>query len=219
MGRRALRKIDPALDLADYLTTPETLPDPWDAVELFGRQAPLEVEIGSGKGLFLAGAAASRPERNFLGIEITLNYARFAATKLAKARLANAMLVHGDALRIFAGSLPAESVEAVHIYFPDPWWKKRHKKRRVIRDSFLKDVQRVLAPGGCFHFWTDVQEYYQTTLSILRAATQLSGPLAMPEDSASHDMDYRTHFERRKRQQGMTIYRALFRKTTNPPLS
>ena len=76
------------------------------------------------------------------------------------------MVVSGDALRVFHELIPDDSLAAVHVYFPDPWWKKRHKKRRVMRESFLRDVERTLQPGGQLHFWTDVEEYFRTTLEL-----------------------------------------------------
>ena len=212
MGRRALRKIDPAIDLTGHLKTFEQLPRPFGAEALFGRAGPLEVEIGSGKGLFLRRAAADRPEVDFLGIEVVAKYAQFAAAALAKAGLRNAMVVHGDALRVLHEFLPDEALAAVHVYFPDPWWKKRHKKRRVMRESLLLDVQRTLRPGGSLHFWTDVEEYFQTALALLAAHTALLGPLPVPEAPAEHDMAYRTHFERRVRKANEPVYRAEFRK-------
>jgi tRNA (guanine-N7-)-methyltransferase len=212
MGRRALRKVDPALDLTQYLKTFEQLPRPWDAALLFGRRAPLEVEVGSGKGLFLRSAAAARPEVDLLGIEVATKYARFAAAMLAKRDLHNALVIQADALRIFAELLPDASLHGVHVYFPDPWWKKRHKKRRVMRQSFLRDVQRTLLPGGLLHFWTDVEEYFHTALELIASCTGLQGPLEVAETPALHDLDYRTHFERRMRQLNQTIYRAEFRK-------
>ncbi len=214
MGRRSLRKIDPTLDLTGYLKTFEELPRPWDSNALFGRRAPLEVEIGSGKGLFLRTAAAARPEINLLGIEVAQKYARFAAAALAKRGLSNAKVVAADALRVFTEVLRDESLAAVHIYFPDPWWKKRHKKRRVMRESLVRDVERTLQPGGMLHFWTDVEEYYHESLALLAAHTRLSGPLEVPEAAAAHDLDYRTHFERRMRLQDEPVYRAEFRKPT-----
>lgn len=213
MGRRALRKTDPALDLSGFLRTPEELPRPWDSRELFGRRGPLEVEVGSGKGLFLRSAAARWPNRDFLGIEVSGKYARFAAAGLAKRELNNACVVHGDALRLFNEWMPDDGLVAVHVYFPDPWWKKRHKKRRVMRESFLRDVQRSLAPGGTLHFWTDVEEYFQTTLELIAACTRLAGPLDVEERPAEHDLDYRTHFERRSRLGGLPVYRTEFRKS------
>jgi tRNA (guanine-N7-)-methyltransferase len=211
VGRRALRKIDPALDLSRHLFAIDTLPRPLDAAWL-GRQAPLEVEAGSGKGLFLATAATRHPEHEFLGIEVRPKYARFAAARLAKQKLSNARVVCGDAQRLFREHLADASVAAVHVYFPDPWWKARHKKRRLLNEAFLRDVERVLQPGGSLHFWTDVEEYFQATVALIREATGLAGPLPVPESSPQHDLDYRTHFERRTRLAGETIYRAEFKR-------
>jgi tRNA (guanine-N7-)-methyltransferase len=212
MARRALRKIDSSIDLSGHLKLVEQLPRPWDAAALFGRAAPLEVEVGTGKGLFLRSAAAERPEADFLGIEVAQKYAQFAAAGLAKAGLRNALVVHGDAVRVFHELLPDESLAAVHVYFPDPWWKKRHTRRRVMQESFLRDVERTLRAGGALHFWTDVEEYFQSTLELLAAHSGLLGPLPVPEMPAEHDMAYRTHFERRVRLASEPVYRAKFKK-------
>ena len=214
MGRRALRKINPSLDVAPRLRAFEQLPRPWDTPALFGREAPLEVEIGSGKGLFLRASARTRPEVDFLGIEIAEKYARFAAAGLIKAAVTNAIVVHGDAVRIFAELLPDRSLQAVHVYFPDPWWKKRHKRRRVVRESLVRDVERVLLPGGTLHLWTDVEEYFRSSLELIAACSRLQGPFGVPESPALHDLDYRTHFERRMRLHGEAVHRAEFRKAS-----
>jgi len=212
MGRRALRKVDPNLDLSRHLCFLDELPRPWNADALFAQPGPLEVEVGSGKGLFLQRAATAHPDRNFLGVEIARKYAVFTAARLAKLGLGNALVVHGDAVRLFAELLPDASVSAVHIYFPDPWWKKRHKKRRIMRLEFVQHVERVLVPGGRLHFWTDVAEYFQASCQLLVESTGLLGPFPVPEQPAQHDMDYRTHFERRVRLHQQTVYRAEFHK-------
>jgi tRNA (guanine-N7-)-methyltransferase len=212
MARRALRKLDPSLDLGARLRTFEDLPAPWEPAALFGRHAPLEVEVGTGKGLFLATAAAAAPKHDFLGIEVSRKYAFHAAGRLAKRGITNACVVHGDALRVFRERLPDASLAAVHVYFPDPWWKARHKKRRVMNAAFISDIERTLAPGGKLHFWTDVQEYYETTIALITEVTRLEGPLAVPELPPQHDLDYRTHFERRTRLSGEAVYRAEFRR-------
>jgi tRNA (guanine-N7-)-methyltransferase len=213
MGRRALRKIDPGLDLSRHLKEWDELSRPWDAGLLFARLAPLEVEVGSGKGLFLQSAAMAVPEHNFLGIEIAEKYARFAAARLAKHGLSNAVMIHGDAQRLFGELLPDHSVAAVHIYFPDPWWKKRHHKRRVMNESFVRQIERTLEHGGRLHFWTDVEERFHATLELIAAETSLVGPLPVFEQPAEHDLDYRTHFERRMRLDAKPIYRAEFRRS------
>lgn len=212
MARRALRKIDPGLELSGHLKTWDDLPQPWDAAELFGRAAPLEVEVGSGKGLFMESAASANSAHNFFGVEIATKYARFAAARLAKRRLPNAVMLHGDAQRLFAELLPDESLIAVHVYFPDPWWKKRHQKRRVMNERFVQNVERKLEPGGVLHYWTDVEERYRETLELLADATKLAGPIEVSEQPAAHDLDYRTHFERRMRLNDLPVYRAQFRK-------
>ena len=213
MGRRALRKIDPSLDLSRNFKRLEALPRPWDHVTVFGRTAPLEVEIGSGKGLFLRGAAAKQPDVDFLGIEINFRYAEFAAAGLAKRGLINAVAVVGDAVQLFEEVLPEGSLRAIHIYFPDPWWKKRHKKRRVMRESLARRIEQTLQSGGSLHFWTDVEEYFQTARELIAGETHLQGPLEVPERPAVDDMDYHTHFERRTRLHNQPVYRAEYRKS------
>jgi tRNA (guanine-N7-)-methyltransferase len=215
VGRRALPKIDPTLDLSAQLKTFDQLPQPWDPRPLFGRAAPLVVEVGSGKGLFLRTEAPCYPDHDFLGLEIAFQYARFAAANLVKRQVPNAVVVAGDALRVFAELLPDRSLAAVHVYFPDPWWKKRHRKRRVMRESFLRDVERTLRDGGLLHFWTDVEEYFTSTLELIAAQTTLGSPLPVEQRPAEHDLDYRTHFERRMRLNDEPVYRAVFRKTAN----
>jgi len=212
MGRRALRRIDPTLDLSDHLLGFDDLPHPLTGQALFARQAPLEVEVGSGKGLFLATAGQEHPDRDFLGIEIARKYARFTAARLKKRELANAKIVHGDAQRLFVELLPDESIAAVHVYFPDPWWKKRHQKRRIMNPSFVEQVERVLSPGGQLHFWTDVEEYFEASLELLSRETTLAGPQAVSARPAEHHLDYRTHFERRMRLHGEAVFRSVFEK-------
>jgi len=212
MPRRALRKVDPSLDLSFHLRTNDDLPRPFATGKVFSHEAPLEIEVGSGKGLFLLSAACEIPSHNFLGIEIAGKYARFAAARLAKNGVANAVVVHGDAQRLFADFLSDESLVAVHVYFPDPWWKKRHHKRRVMNEHFVQHVARTLAPSGTLHFWTDVRERFKATLELIAAQPLLSGPLEVAERPAEHPLDYRTHFERRMRLAEKPVYRAEFRK-------
>ncbi len=211
MGRRALPKIDPAVELSHHFLDVDNLcATPWNRTALFGRAAPLEVEVGSGKGLFLQNAALAAQERDFLGIELARRYAQFAAYRLAKRDTENARMAAGDALKLFREWIPDATLAAVHVYFPDPWWKARHHKRRVMNAPFLADVVRTLQPGGRLHFWTDVREYFDQSLELIAAATPLVGPLEVPERPAEHDLDFRTHFERRTRMHGESVYRSEF---------
>ena len=169
-------KIDPTVDSSGHLSDVEDLTDPFDPQMLFGQTADLEIEIGSGKGLFVLNESGRVPERNFLGNEIAKKYCRFAAYKLAKNERANAHMMMGDGLKMFRDFLPDACAVAVHIYFPDPWWKERHRPRRVMRPQFISDLQRVLIPGGVFHFWTDVEEYFEETCGLMKEHSSLTGP-------------------------------------------
>ena len=213
MGRRALRKVDPSLNLSRHLLRLEDFPKPLDQAALFGRQAALEIEVGSGKGLFMQTASGDHPERDFIGCEVAHKYARFAAARLAVRERENAVMIHGDALQFFREWIGDGALAGVHVYFPDPWWKKRHRQRRVMNAEFAQDIQRVLQPGGLLHFWTDVQEYFDETLELLaETAKLLEGPLEVVEKPAEHDLDYRTHFERRMRLHGAPVYRSQYRR-------
>ncbi len=214
MGRRALPKLNPQVDVSGVLFSLEHLAPRLAVDEWFGRPAELEIEVGSGKGLFLLTASERSPERNFLGNELALKYARLCAFRLAQQGRTNARVIQGDGLKLFRDYLPDESAAAVHIYFPDPWWKERHRKRRVMQASFLTDVHRVLKAGGVLHFWTDVEEYFQTTCDLIRATVPLQGPLAVAEPTSLHDMDFRTHFERRMRRHDQPVFRSQFVKPT-----
>jgi tRNA (guanine-N7-)-methyltransferase len=162
--------------------------------------------------MFLQNAAAGTPAHNFLGTEISRKYSAFCASRLARQELPNAIMVRCDAQRMFVERLPDDFLAAVHVYFPDPWWKKRHHKRRIMTETFVMHVTRALAHGGTLHFWTDVKDYFDSSLELIAAHTPLSGPLPVPERPAEHDLDFRTHFERRMRLFNEPVYRSQFRK-------
>jgi tRNA (guanine-N7-)-methyltransferase len=208
--RRPVKTIDPNADLSAAFKMLDDLPKPLDAEKLFGRTAPLELEVGSGKGMFISKAAGQFPEHDFLGIEISIKYARFSAARLIRQNRSNAVMVCGDAALVLQETIPSSSLAAVHVYFPDPWWKRAHRKRRILRSEVLQLIESRLMPGGILHFWTDVEEYFTSTLKLLAMTTTLQGPFEVPEPE--DDMDYQTHFERRTRQHGEKVYRAMFKK-------
>ena len=212
MPRRALRPIKAELDLSRHFLTPEQFGPPWNPQALFGNEHPVQLEVGCGKGLFMATACQAFPEQNFLGIEIAYRYARFSAARLVKRGLENGRMVAGDGQKLLHEVVPDNALDAVHVYFPDPWWKKRHHKRRVLNEEFLTQVARTLRPGGSLHFWTDVEEYFRLTLELIAEKIPLTGPLLPEERAAEHNLDYRTHFERRTRLAGLPVYRSEFRK-------
>ncbi|XZE53832.1 tRNA (guanosine(46)-N7)-methyltransferase TrmB [Planctomycetaceae bacterium SH139] len=212
MPRRQVRRPRKPVDISGILTECDELPAEVTSQSLFGNDAPLEIEVGSGKGLFLATASEERGDHNFLGIEIARPYAHSAAARVAKAGRANVKLAAGDAGPVFASRIPAGSLTAVHVYFPDPWWKKKHKKRRVINETFLRHATQSLIPDGTLHFWTDVLEYFESALeAAARVTPQLGPPIPEEAAEAAHDLDYRTHFERRSRQHAIPVYRIFWK--------
>lgn len=201
------RKIDSSARTLD-LTGVEGLLS-WEAV--FGNDRPVELEVGSGKGLFLQNAATARPDSNFLGLELARKYAGKAAERLARHGLINARVWSGDARLFLARHVPPGSLSAVHVYFPDPWWKKRHKKRRVFTGTLLADIERSLVPGGALEVATDVEEYFGVMIALVAERPRFA-PEPLPElKEPEHDLDYLTNFERKYRIEGRAIFRASYR--------
>lgn len=187
---------------------PAPVPIDWPA--LFGTANPVEVEVGFGKGLFLLNAGVSRPDRNFFGVEIVRKYQLYAATRIASRKLPNVKTCCGDAKAVLREYVPAGSVSVVHVFFPDPWWKTRHKKRLLFTLEFAADVARVLMPGGCLHFVTDVADYFAMVTGILKGMPVFRELPPPDENRPAHDMDYLTNFERKFRKEGKPIYRSLY---------
>ena len=169
--------------------------------------SPVELEIGFGKGLHLVNASQSNPQTRYLGIEIERKYVLFAATTLVKNSIRNVRLVTGDATIFVANHVPKAILDVVHIYFPDPWWKKRHHKRRLVTLAFLNQVLDLLKPGGLIRFATDVEAYFQMTEELLPELKGVSRSTPVSADTPNHDMDYLTHFERKARLKGKPIFR------------
>lgn len=204
----------PPLDVAPLTLLFPTASLSWPQV--FGNDRPVELEIGPGKGLFLANAAAARPDHNFLGVEMARKYALRTVQRLAKARLENIRVVVGDGRRLLALFVAPGSLAAVHIYFPDPWWKKRHRKRRVFCPEFVDDAARAIRPGGTFAMATDVEEYGGVMRAIMAVRPDFDPEEPPVSAEPRHDLDYLTNFERKYRLEGRAIYRAQYRRNDRP---
>src|SRR5438105_789587 len=148
----------------------ETLPKPLIWAELFGNDHPVEIEIGIGKGTFITEQAKARPEVNFLGIEWARWFWRYSSDRLRRNKCENARTVRAEAVYFLTEFVPEQSVCVLHIYFPDPWPKKRHHKRRLIQEKFMPVVQRILKPGGRLQVVTDFAEYYEQIEQVIRAS-------------------------------------------------
>ena len=190
-------------------------PKPLDWREVFGNDHPVELEVGSGKGLFLVREAVRKPENNFFGIEIAKKYAKQAGERVDKLELPNVRVYPDDALEFLAKYVPDESLVAVHVYFPDPWWKARHRKRRVFREALVLDVKRTLKVSGDFWIATDVEEYFEVILALMASHPSFILQAPPEPNTPEHDLDYLTNFERKYRIEGRPIFRAHYQKSFN----
>jgi tRNA (guanine-N7-)-methyltransferase len=141
--------------------------DGLDWRHVFGRQGRVEVEIGIGKGRFLLAVAAARPDVLHFGIEWSNEYLRLVETRAERARLENVRFVRTDAGDLVRRAIPAESVSAYYVFYPDPWPKKRHHKRRFLQPVNVEALARTLVSGGWLHVATDHEEYWTVIEPLL----------------------------------------------------
>jgi tRNA (guanine-N7-)-methyltransferase len=177
---------------------------PLDFTAIFGNTLPVELEIGSGKGSFLLRRANQRPEINLLGVEWVQKYACYAADRARRAGLENVKLLCADAAGLFKNALPDRSLWRVHIYFPDPWPKTKHHRRRLIQPEFLRQVRRALKLGGWLGIVTDHADYFR---QISSAVSAVRGLARVPFHPQAQDGELvGTNFERKYSADGKKFY-------------
>jgi tRNA (guanine-N7-)-methyltransferase len=179
---------------------------PLDLGSLFGRAAPLEVDLGCGEGSFLAAIAAANPARNFLGVERQPGRVRSACRKLEQRGLTNARVLASEISYAVAEMLPPDSVTTFHLLFSDPWPKRRHAPRRVVNDSFFAAVTRALVSGGVLNVATDHLAYFD---EIRRRAAQATNLAEISPEGAVAAV---TRFEKVFTGLGAEIHRLSLRK-------
>lgn len=180
---------------------------PLDLKSIYGRSAPIEVDLGCGDGTFLVGIAGANPERDFLGIERLLGRVRSASRKITQRELPNARVLRVETSYAVQQMLPLGSVTVFHLMFPDPWPKRRHWRRRIVTEDFFTSVHRALVRDGLFRIVTDQFDYFQ---EIERLADQ------SPRFTISSDPEPRrgpSTFEKRFSQ--CKIYRLVLRKVSD----
>lgn len=199
---------DPEPGAWDPMLPERGLPRPLDWASIFGNTHPVEIEVGSGKGTFLVDAARRHPETNFLSIEWAGAYAGQLRDRIRRRDLRNVRVLRADAGRLLAEAVASGSLRRLHLYFPDPWPKKRHRKRRLITPAFARAAAEALDAEGELRFVTDHEEYYEEATAVLDAEPGLR-PAAVPADMV--DL---TNYERKYRAEGRPIHRARYRKVT-----
>ncbi len=202
--RTQLTKHEAAIEYA-----PKSVTKTLNFSEIFSREAPTEIDLGCGDGTFLTAMARENPGHNFLGIEQLLGRVRSVCRKVARLHLKNARVLRMESSYTVANLLPAGSVTAFHLLFPDPWPKRRHHRRRAFSHEFLLSIDRALIVGGLFHVATDHADYFHEIERVI-AATDIF------VISNEQNKFPSTSFEQRFVARGLSIHRLLLRKTISP---
>ena len=184
----------------------ERLPKPLNFAELFGNDSPVELEIGIGKGTFITEQARARPDINFFGIEYARFFWRSASDRLRRNGCTNARTVRAEAFFFFREFIADASLSVIHVYFPDPWPKKRHHKRRLLQAPFVQQVMRTLKAGGRLQVVTDHQGYFEEMIEPSIPQSGLRITEYNRPGSAGEGEFVGTNFERKYRREGRPFY-------------
>ena len=205
-----------ARTLKDYPSValkPEGLDGKIDFVRIFGRPGPVHIEIGTGKATFLLNEAMAQPLANFLGIERASRYYRYAVDRIGRWALTNVRIIRTDAAHFLTDFVPDGSIDCFHIYFPDPWPKKRHHKRRFFCPANMQHLLRTLKTGGQLKIATDHTDYFeQIKKMIANESDRLTEAEFLPAAGADTDEWVGTNFERKYLKQKIPIYTLAIRR-------
>lgn len=185
---------------------PKSVLQPLPLAELFPQQRPFEVELGSGDGSFLSKYAKLHPERDFLGVERLLGRLRKLDRKGRRLGLDNMRCLGIEATYVMEFLLPPGAVEALHIYFPDPWPKRKHRKNRLINEQFTEMARKVLKPQGIVYLRTDDLDYFAQMVRVFDA-----NPAYAKEETPEELRTVVTDFERNFNLRGVPTQRAAYR--------
>lgn len=186
--------------------------DRFDLAALFPKPQPVEVELGAGDGSFLAAYCARNPERNFIGVERLLGRLRKIDRKARRAGLRNLRLIRLEASYFVEYMLPPNSVDALHVYFPDPWPKRKHRKNRLINAHFVELIGRVLKPGGVIYLRTDDADYFAQMTEVFSTARDFC-LVQTPDELAMVITDFERNFNAR----GVRTNRAAYQLRAESP--
>ncbi|MDD5274834.1 MAG: tRNA (guanosine(46)-N7)-methyltransferase TrmB [Methylovulum sp.] len=187
----------------------------YDFTALFGRSAPLIVEIGFGNGESLAKMAAANPDNDYIGIEVHKPGVGHLMMLLDQQKLSNVRIYCHDAIEILEQKIPDHSLAGVHLFFPDPWPKKKHHKRRIVSFGFVGLLVKKLTVGGYFHAATDWQNYAEAMLMVLSAGDFLTNTSATGNYCLRPEYRPLTKFEQRGIRLGHGVWDLIFRKDTH----
>ncbi|MHC4186968.1 MAG: tRNA (guanosine(46)-N7)-methyltransferase TrmB [Planctomycetota bacterium] len=196
---------------------PEDLKEKMYFADIFGRSAPVHIEIGSGKGTFLVNQATSQPGINFLGIEWANKYYRYSVDRIGRWRLKNVRIIRTDAKDLITNYVPDESVDCFHIYFPDPWPKKRHHKRRLFQPVMFDQLLRCLKSNGVMQIATDHCEYFNNIKEISESNSEKVEGIEFLATAGAEPGEWAgTNFERKYLNENRPIYTLALKKRLKP---
>ena len=185
---------------------------PWNLADVFGRQAHTIIEIGFGMGGSLLEMAKAQPEANFLGIEVHRAGIGSLAADIHEHQLANVRIAAFDAVELFKNCIADETLTGVQIFFPDPWPKKKHHKRRLIQPEFVSLISQKIQKGGFIHCATDWQDYAEHILDVLTAAPGLKNIAIEGGYCPKPDTRPHTKFEQRGNKLGHNVWDLMFKR-------
>ena len=181
-----------------------------DFKTLFGREAPTIIEIGFGMGNSLAAMAEAHPENNYIGIEVHRPGVGALLKLVAEKGLTNIRVFNEDAIEVLNRQIPKGSLAAVYLFFPDPWHKTKHKKRRILQAEFAEKIAQYLAPGGQFHMATDWEDYALHMMSVMSAAKDYRNLSGKGQYTPRPDYRPLTKFEQRGHRLGHGVWDLVF---------
>jgi len=180
-----------------------------DFTEVFGRDAPVVLEIGFGMGKSLVEMALNAPEKNFLGIEVHGPGVGACLADAGESGVTNLRVMNCDAVEVLEHMIPVESLATFQLYFPDPWHKARHNKRRIVNETFIENMRQKLIIGGVVHMATDWEPYAEHMLEVMNAATQYKNT-AETDYAPRPEWRPLTKFEGRGQRLGHGVWDLLF---------
>jgi tRNA (guanine-N7-)-methyltransferase len=202
--------------LKDYpavVLKPEDFDGKIDFAQIFGRKNPVHIEVGSGKAAFLLNQAKAQPDVDFLGIEWARKYYRYAVDRIGRWGLKNVRIIRTDAVDFLINFVPDNSVDCFHIYFPDPWPKKRHRKRRFVAPANLEHLLRCLVSTGTIRIATDHADYFEQIQKVFAAfSDRLEKIEFFPTAGANLGEWVGSNFERKYLRENRPIYTIAARK-------
>ncbi|WP_025120093.1 MULTISPECIES: tRNA (guanosine(46)-N7)-methyltransferase TrmB [unclassified Serratia (in: enterobacteria)] len=184
--------------------------EPVDIAALFGREAPTVLEIGFGMGASLVTMAGNNPQQNFLGIEVHSPGVGACLADAHEAKLANLRVMCHDAVEVLQNMIPDASLDMVQLFFPDPWHKARHNKRRIVQTPFVELVLRKLKVGGVFHMATDWQPYAEHMLEVMNSSAGYRNLSESNDYVPRPDSRPLTKFELRGQRLGHGVWDLMF---------